>query len=68
MDIMGKYSDNDSYIEACLDEGKDIYGRIGKQFEYEFINPSNIGLPNVADIIKEYPTFFKNKVKYNGTN
>lgn len=58
MKIMEKYGSDDAYIESCLADGKDIYGRKGKQFEYEFISPVDIGLPNVTEVAMEHPEFF----------
>lgn len=59
MEIMEKYGSDDAYIESCLSKGQDIYGRKGKQFEYDFISPLDVGLPNVADIAVECPEFFR---------
>lgn len=59
MEIMEKNADDDAYIEDCLAKGIDIYGRKGKQFEYEFINLVDIGLPNIMEIVNEYPIFFR---------
>lgn len=50
---------NDDYINKCLEKGIDILGRKGKQFEYVFIDAKKIELPNIENIIKKYPMFYR---------
>lgn len=50
---------SDAFIQQCLDEGRDILGRKGKQFEYDYIQESEIGLPKIQLIKEMYPHFFK---------
>lgn len=53
--------DSDEHIEKCLAEGKDLYGRKGCEFEYEFIDPKTIGLSEKAIeiFIRKYPYLCK---------
>lgn len=50
---------NEAYIQKCLDEGIDILGRKGSQFEYNFINKQMIGLGDIDSISRKYPQFFR---------
>ena len=59
IEAMEKFSSDDDYIEYCLHNGIDIYGRKGNEFNYEFINVDKVGVPNVREIVKEYPEFFR---------
>jgi beta-1,4-mannosyl-glycoprotein beta-1,4-N-acetylglucosaminyltransferase len=54
--------DSDEYIEKCLTEGKDLYGRKGREFEYDFIEENEIGLDGAAEFIRKYPYLCK-KIK-----
>lgn len=56
---MQEYSTDDEYIEYCISHGKDIYGRKGKEFEYDFIPLNKIGIPNTAKISDMYPDLFR---------
>lgn len=57
--IMEELSD-DEYIEDCMKYGKDIFGRTGKEFEYEFVTADALGLPNIEKIIMEKPHLWRN--------
>jgi len=57
-----KYVSDENYVRDCLDKGKDLYGRKGKEFEYQFISPESIGIENIDKIMIQYPFFFK-KIK-----
>ncbi len=56
-------SKDEEHIKACLAQGKDLYGRKGKEFEYTFIDLENINIPSVKQFIEKYPEFyyFKNR-------
>ncbi len=56
---LDKYVSDENYIRDCLDKGKDLYGRKGKEFEYQFISPESIGIENIDKIMIQYPFFFK---------
>jgi len=56
---MQEYSTNDEYIESCISKGIDIYGRKGKEFEYNFIPLNKIGIPNAKKISDIYPDLFR---------
>ena len=58
---MKEAGNSDAFIQKCLDEGKDILGRKGKMFEYYFISPKDIGVPNIEEIEETYPQFIRNK-------
>lgn len=51
--------DNDEYIQKCLDNGWDILGREGKQFEFEFIKDDEIGIDVISWYRERYPVFFR---------
>lgn len=51
--------DSDEYIEKCLSQGKDLYGRKGKEFEYEFIDEAEIHLSGIHDFIEKYPYLYR---------
>ena len=53
-----KAKEDDQYIMNCLENGIDVLGRAGKEFEFEFIDPYELTIPNLDDIIKSYPQFF----------
>src|SRR5699024_567164 len=55
-----KYSKDDEYIRKCILSGKDILGRSGKNFEYEFINDKELGIGNLKEIKNIHPYFFLN--------
>jgi len=59
IDAMDKFSSDDDYIEYCLRNGIDIYGRIGNDFEYQFIDIADIGIPDVMKIVADCPEFFR---------
>ncbi len=56
---MRDHSNDDEYIDNCLSKGIDLFGRKGREFEYEFIVKEDIGLNNINDIIEKYPDFYK---------
>ncbi len=56
-----KYISDENYVRDCLDRGKDLYGRRGKEFEYQFISAESIGIEDIDKIMLQYPFFFKNK-------
>lgn len=45
------------YIERCLENGEDIYGR--KNMKIKYIDKSDIGLKNIDKFIKKYPYLYK---------
>lgn len=49
----------DVYIEDCLEKGVDIYGREGREFEYDFITKDEIGIKNIDGFIGKYPKMYK---------
>ncbi|HAH86951.1 MAG TPA: beta-1,4-N-acetylgalactosaminyltransferase [Armatimonadetes bacterium] len=51
------------YLEECIANGLDIYGRDGQEFEYEFINIVNAGFPeHMNAIIEKYPYLYFDKI------
>ncbi len=59
VDGIDKYVSDENYVRDCLDRGKDLYRRKGKEFEYQFISPENIGIADIDKIMIQYPFFFK---------
>lgn len=59
IDKMKKYASDDEYIETCLNLGTDIYGRRGKMSEFEFITLSKTGFPDIDNVVKENPVFYR---------
>jgi len=57
-----KYSD--SYIQNCINNGLDIYGRKGKEFEYEIINIDNKFPEYIHTLIKKYPLLYFKKSSF----
>ena len=43
------------YVKHCMDNGLDIYGRKGKEFEYEFIDVEKVLPEPVRNLAKKYP-------------
>lgn len=56
---MQEYSSDDKYIEQCLNQGLDIYGRKGKQFEYKFINIESTDYPDAKYIQENFKEFIR---------
>ena len=56
---MKDHSNDDEYIENCLSKGIDLFGRKGKEFEYEFIDRTKIGIKNIDNIIKKYSYMYR---------
>ena len=54
---------DEEYIKACLKQGKDLYGRKGKEFEYKFVKLEDIDIPSVGQFIKKYPEFYYSEEK-----
>ena len=46
------------YIKNCMVNGLDIYGRKGKEFEYEFIDINEILPEQVKELTKKYPYLY----------
>ena len=57
--IMKRGRSDDEYVEDCLRNGKDLYGREGEEFRYEFIAKEYIGLPYIDKIIGKYPYLYR---------
>ena len=55
---MRKFSSDDAYIQNCLENGKDLYGRTDVANTFSFISPTEIGIREIEAIVKEYPNFF----------
>ncbi len=53
---------SDEYIKKCLDEGVDVLGRKGREFEFGFIPLEEIGLTNIEVIKNKYPHFFRDGI------
>lgn len=51
--------DSDEHIEDCLKNGKDLYGRIGREFKYDFLEKEEIGIPMIEDFLEKYPYLYK---------
>ena len=45
-------------IKTRISAGKDIYGRVGAEFELEHIDVTRLDIPDVSRIRKKYPHFF----------
>lgn len=54
---------DNKYIEYCLDNGLDLYGRKGKEFLYDFIDISDLAIPDINKFIKKYPYLYREKNK-----
>lgn len=50
---------DDKYIENCLDNGIDLYGRKGKEFIYDFIDVKELTIPGIEEFIKKYPYLYR---------
>ena len=48
---------DDELIEKCICEGKDIFGRSGKEYHFEFISPDQIGIKNINKKFPEYERY-----------
>lgn len=61
-----QFSSENDYINFCLDNGKDVFGR--KELLFQFIDLKEIGLPKIDKIKELYPILFfindKNKKKH----
>lgn len=53
---MAKTIAYDDYLLECINQGKDIFGRIGESYEFSFIPPNEIGIKNLESI---FPNFEK---------
>ena len=47
------------YIEKCLSQGIDLYGRQGDEFTYSFISLGEVGLPGIEEFVKRYPYLYR---------
>lgn len=56
--LMPEVTELDAYIDDCLASGRDLFGRVGNDYRYEFIAPEAIGLPDIAGIMRDYPQLF----------
>lgn len=50
---------SEEYITRCLDEGRDIYGRKGKEFMYNFVDREAVGVKGIDLFIQKYPYLYK---------
>ena len=55
---INRVQNDDQYIMNCLENGIDVLGRHGKEFEFEFIDPKELKIPNLDDVMERYPHFF----------
>lgn len=55
---INRAKNDDEYIIKCLENGIDVLGRKGHQFEFEFINPYKLTIPNLDELMKRFPQFF----------
>jgi Glycosyltransferase family 17. len=55
---METYSSQDEYIERCLTNGEDLFGRNDETNTFRFIKPSEVGIDNIDEYVKEYSDFF----------
>ena len=60
--------DEDANIDVSKDEiedrvkrGVDLYGRTGEEFDLEYVNVKNIGIPGIDRIKEKFPHFFLDK-------
>lgn len=55
--IVKEHQDNFSkeYIENCLRNKKDIYNRVGQEYEYKVITHGSSEFSEIDDVIKKYP-------------
>lgn len=51
-----QFSSEDDYINFCLDNGKDVFGR--EELLFQFIDLKEIGLPKIDKIKELYPVLF----------
>lgn len=59
---MDKYSNDDEYIEYCMNNGIDILGREhDKEGQFYFIKPDEIGIDNIGLLMERYPDYFRIK-------
>ena len=56
--MMDRCQTDDEYLERCLNEGIDLYGKIGDDYKFEFIDMKDIGIPNIDEFIKKYPYLY----------
>ncbi len=47
------------YIEKCLSQGIDLYGREGDEYTYSFIPMEEVGLPGIEAFVKKYPYLYR---------
>jgi len=55
---MELYSSQDEYIESCLKNGEDLFGRDDITNTFRFIEATEIGIDNIKRYIDLYPEFF----------
>ena len=53
-----KYSNDEAYINNCILTGKDILGRKGAEFEYEFVRYVELNIPDLETMKTKYPNLF----------
>lgn len=51
---MKKFSSEEDYIQDCMREGRDIFGRSGPEYQFEFINVNEIGIDNIENKLEDY--------------
>ena len=54
-----KIERDDAYIEQCLSEGKDLFGRKGPMFTYHFLQRDEISIPHADEFIERYPYLYR---------
>lgn len=57
--IMDRCQNDDAYLEKCLNMGIDLYGKMGDDYKFEFIDMKDIGVPNIEEFIKKYPHLYR---------
>ena len=58
--IMDKCQVDDAYLERCINEGIDLYGSDGENYEFNFIDMEDIDIPGIEEFIKKYPYLYRN--------
>lgn len=53
--------DDDNYLLECIEDGKDIFGRKGKSFEFKFILPEGLGIPHLECLFPNYKEYIHMK-------
>ena len=48
---------DENFLINCIKNGRDIYGRKGNEFIYEFVPIDSLDVPNLKSFIEKYPQF-----------